>query len=58
MNNTTALVVALVVAALLVAAFSRPVRRGVRGFITTDRKTGKVQLTVWPGTGKRRRRKR
>lgn len=57
MSSGTALVLALVLAGLLLAAFSRPVRRGVKGFITTDKKTGKVQITVWPGTTKRRRRR-
>lgn len=58
MSSGAALVMALVLAALLVAAFSPPVRRGVRGFITTDKKTGRTQLTVWPGTTKRRRGRR
>lgn len=58
MSTTAALVLSLLAAGLLVAAFSRPVRRGVRGFITTDKRTGEVRLTLWPGTRNHRRRQR
>ncbi|QJY46637.1 hypothetical protein [Pseudonocardia broussonetiae] len=55
--NVEALVLAIVLAALLLAAFTKPGKKAVAGFITTDRKTGRVSITVWPGTkkGKKRR---
>jgi hypothetical protein len=55
--NTEMLVLALFLAALIVAAYSKPVRRAVGGFITTDRKTGRVSITVWPGGKKRKKRR-
>lgn len=56
MTTGAALVLALVLALLLVAAFSKPARKAVGGFITTDKKTGRVSITVWPGGKKRKKR--
>lgn len=58
MSSATTVLLALVLAGLVVAALSRPARRRVGGWITTDRKTGRVQLTVWPGTNPKRRRRK
>lgn len=57
MSTTEAVILAVVVAALIVAAWSKPVRKGVGGFITTDRKTGRVSITVWPASKKRKKRR-
>lgn len=57
MSPTATVVLALVLAAVLVAAWSRPVRRRVGGLISTDRK-GRTTLVVWPAPGKRKRRKK
>lgn len=57
MNATAMLVVSLVSAAVVLAAVSRPVRRKVGGFLVVDKRTGRVQLTLWPGSGPKRRRR-
>ncbi len=56
MSSTAAVAVALIVAALLVAAFCRPARTAVAGLIYRDR-TGRLVLVLSPGRrGKGRRR--
>ncbi len=56
MNGAAALVLALVVAALLVAAYRKPVKTLVGGIFVRDRK-GRLTLILTP-TPKPKRRKR
>ena len=55
MTATTALAVSLLLAALLLAAWSKPVRKAIGGVISTDKK-GRTVLVIWPA-GKKKRRK-
>lgn len=57
MSTTAALVFALIVAALLVAAFRKPIKTMVGGFISRDRK-GRITLVLTPTPRKRRKRRR
>jgi hypothetical protein len=54
-SSVEAAVLALVLAALIVAARSKPVRRAVGGVISKDSK-GRTTLVIWPA-GKKRKRK-
>lgn len=56
MSSTTALVVALVLAALLMAALSKPGRTLVGGFVQRDRK-GRLVIALTPVKRGRKRRR-
>lgn len=57
MTGTAALIVALLLAALLVAAVSKPGRQMVGGFIQRDRK-GRLVLVLTPTPRPKRRRRK
>lgn len=57
MSTTAALVVALILAALLVAAFSKPGKTMVGGFIQRDNK-GRLVLVLTPTPKPKKRRRR
>lgn len=56
--NLDLFVLAVVLAALIVAAYSKPGRKAIGGVTSKDRK-GRTTLVIWPATkgkkGKRRR---
>lgn len=56
MNTTAVLVISVIVAALIIAAFSKPGRQMVGGFVQRDRR-GRLVLVLTPTPKKRRRRK-
>ncbi len=61
MTTGEAVGVALVLAALIIACFGKPVVTAVSGFISKGR-DGRIAMTVWPGRkkskGKRRKKRR
>lgn len=57
MSSTAALVFALLAAALIVAAFRKPVRSLFSGILSRDRK-GRMTLTLSPTPRKRPKRRR
>lgn len=57
MSSTAALVFALIAAALIVAAFRKPVRSLFSGILSRDRK-GRLTLTLTPTPRKRQKRRR
>lgn len=57
MNTTEAAVLALVLAALIVAATTKPVRKALSGWISKDRKTGRITMVLWPAGKKRKKRR-
>jgi len=54
--NTDLLVFAIVLAALIVAAYSKPGRKAIGGVISKDRK-GRTTLVIWPAGKKRKKRR-
>lgn len=56
MTGQTALLLSLVVAALLVAAFGKPTKTLVGGFLSRDRK-GRLLLVLTPAKKRKKRRR-
>lgn len=57
MTATTALVASLIIAVLLVAAFSKPGKKAIGGVIYTDRQ-GRTVMVIWPAVGKKKGKRR
>lgn len=54
MSTTAALVISLILAALIVAAYRKPIKTMVGGIVSRDRK-GRLTLVLTPTPRKRRR---